>query len=212
MKTKKRAGKEKRAKRQKSIRNLALEEHLASIIQRLEGEKTQLNLEKVVKSASLNKSANRERKKSVSKAIKTKAKQEFYKRHHISDSNYTPLEKFGIYSQFIISPFAGFAYKSNIKENYEFYSHLRAQDEAINTPLSERAIVSGQMMDDYARKFTLNFLFGADMNDISIKEKELMLFSMYDPTQKLLYLAKLSFLGFGTEKMLHAPARDNSLM
>ena len=115
---------------------------------------------------------------------------------------YEALEKAGIYSQLTINPFVGFVYKSNIIENREFYSHLSGTD---IKEASAAATVSSEEMDSYAKKITLNFLMGTDMNDVSVEEKEKMFFAMYDTTQKQVYFAKVDMLGFGHDKTMHAP-------
>ena len=113
-----------------------------------------------------------------------------------------------MYSQISISAFTGFIYKSNVAQNSDFYKHLENDYGISNEPNSERNLVSSEMMDDYARKFTLNFLIGSDMNDISVEVKEKMFNAMYDQTSKLIYLTKVELIGFGHEKTMHVPGYE----
>ena len=123
---------------------------------------------------------------------------------------YEALEKAGIYEQLIINPFVGFSYKSNIKENQEFYQHFEGVDISVTDKLGEKNLASNEMIDNYQRKATLNTFMGTPMfgwggmNNISVEERDLVNFSMYDRAIKLVYLAKASLLGFG-EKTMHAP-------
>lgn len=107
-----------------------------------------------------------------------------------------------IHQQVMIDPYKGFAYKSNVKTNEEFYSHLTS---TIKTPdkQGENHIVSSENMDSYAHKTMLNFVIGealmgiGSMNPVTVEEKEKMAFSLYDPTQKAMYFAKIALTGWG---------------
>lgn len=197
----------KAGKKIKQARDLVLEDHIVKLIEELEKkQKTKQTIDSVVKKS---KKTAIKTKKSKDKKIKEK-EQDFYNNR----LSYGNLEKASIYSQIIINPFVGFMYKSNIKENKEFYSHLMRTEITVTDALGEKNLASSEMMDNYARKTTLNFLMGAPLfgiggvNDISVEERELMNFNMYDRTQKEIYLAKVALIGFGREKTMHAPTMD----
>ncbi|MBW2977916.1 hypothetical protein KY331_03665, partial [Candidatus Woesearchaeota archaeon] len=149
----------KKKSKKKVKEKLVLEEHIKKIIEELE-KKSKDTIETVVKKA-------KPKKKQETKETKKpkKAKSAVYGRRF--DTEYRSLEEAGIYTQVTINPFVGFVYKRNVKENEESYSHLAA-DKTRDT-LGEKNLASSQMMDGYAQKFTLNFLVGTNMNDISIE-------------------------------------------
>jgi len=188
----------------KKAEKLVLDEHIAKIIEELE-KKPKDTIEAVVKKAKPKKEAKEEKKKT------RKAKGMVYGR----GSDYKGLEGSGIYNQVTINPFVGFVYKRNVKENDDVYNHLASQAaDKTRDMLGERNLASNQMMDGYAQKFTLNFLAGTDMNDISVEEKEMMKFNLYDQAQKHIYFAKIALLGFGYNntslKTLHAPMHEKA--
>lgn len=186
------------AQKQDSVQNkkqldFLLEEHIVKLLQKTEKPKEKTIEDKVKKE----------------KAEETKVKEKKQEKTSVHDSyssflkkEYASLDRASVYSQISISAFTGFIYRSNVVQNSDFYRHLESA--IANEPNSERNLVSSEMMDEYARKFTLNFLFGTDMNNISVEAKEKMFNAMYDTTQKQIYLAKVELIGFGHEKTMHA--------
>ena len=170
-------------------KELVLEEHIMKIIEELE-KKPKDTIETVVKKEKPKKEAEEKKSKKTKKG-----KNAVYGRG--KDSEYKGLEDSGIYNQVTINPFVGFVYKRNVKENDEVYTHLAAAADKTRDMLGEKNLASSEMMDGYAQKFTLNFLVGTDMNDITIEEKEMMKFNLYDQSQKHIYLAKIALMGFG---------------
>lgn len=179
-------------KQNKRLAKLILEEHIVNLIKKLET-KPKSKIEKIIKKT----------KPKIEIEIKTKKTKQTQDTYSFASREYQSLEKAGVYSQLIINQFVGFIYKSNVRENKEFYS--QQAELTISDQLGGKNLASSETMDNYARKFTLNFLFGADVNDISIEEKERMKNNLYDQAQNILYQAKVSLLGFGTFKTMHAP-------
>lgn len=184
-------------------RDSALEEHIKKILEKETDKKAiKDSIEAVVKKD------KPETKAEKSKKGKEKKSKGVYGRTG-KDEEYRGLKEAGIYNQVVINPFVGFVYKSNIKENSEFYEHLSYKGELkAGDELGEKNLASDRMMDEYAVKFSLNFLVGTNMNDISVEEKELMFFNLYDQSLQHIYLAKVAILGFGYNntilKTMHA--------
>jgi len=193
-KTKKRV---KNSKPRLKSKDSALEEHVAELIEKQNKTEIKQSIDAVVKKE--NKKAEvKEKKPKKAKTNDVYGKQ--------SKDNYHSLQGAGVYEQIRFSPFVGFLYKSNIKANDEFYQHLEAAEfKAHRDELADHNLASSETMDQYAKKFTFNLLMGTDMNPISVEEKELMFFNLYDPTQRQIYIAKISLLGFNGDKIMHAP-------
>ncbi|MBW2966661.1 hypothetical protein KY342_06170 [Candidatus Woesearchaeota archaeon] len=196
-----------------------LDEHIVKLIEKQNKRAIKDSIDSVVK---------RLKKKQV-KSKKVKA------RNKIKDvyggigkrDEYKGLQGTGVYDQIKFSPFVGFLYKSNIKDNNEFYEHLaqNKNPELKKDGLGERYLASSEQMNDYGRKTMLNFLIGAPMmtsgmSAVTFEEMEVMKFNLYDRTQNILYTAKLKIMGFGdqsqafgsmittTLKTMHAPVND----
>ena len=187
--------------------DLALEEHIARLIEEAENKKSiKQSIDSVVKTTKPKKTKSEKRPKEENK--RKKSEESPYGRRRL-DTEYRGLEDANVYNQVIINPFVGFVYKSNVKENRESYTHLMRSEIAEKTPdkLGERNLASSETMDEYAQKFSLNLLIGTSMNIISVEEKELVFFNLYDRSQQQIYLAKIAILGFGYQRM-HAPMAD----
>jgi len=174
------------------------EEHLVKIIEKIE--------KKLIQKKTIEEKVKQTKTK-LKKPKKKITIKDFYGK--LSKTSYNT-QSSDVYSQIKINPFVGFIYKSNIKENNELYTSENYQEARVSEANGEHNLASSQMMDNYAQKFTLNFLMGTTMNDISIEEKELMMFNLYDPCQKQIYLAKVCLLGFGHEKTMHAPIEEKT--
>ena len=223
---KRKTNSKKLAKPKKQSRDLALEEHIQKLLEKEQNKRAiKQSIDAVVKKEEKKQTKN----KKPSKA-KRKKQENIYGRLGKADKEYHSLREAGVYSQITINPFIGFVYKSNIKANSEVYEHLQygsALEGHRVDKLGEKNLASSQMMDEYGMKVTLNFLAGSammtdGMNPISVEEKELMFFNLYDRTQNLLYVAKLKIMGFGdqgqaygtmfstTLKTMHAPMEDRA--
>ena len=174
----------------------SLEEHIVKLIEAIEKKKV---VKKTIEAIVKKKKVKAEEKTSKEK----KAKDVVYRRW--ARTEYSALEKASVYAQVKIDPFVGFVYKSNVRDNNEFYAHL--ESEILVESAGERNLASDTVMENYARKMTLNFLFMSDVNDVSVEEKETMTFNLYDVTQKAVYLAKVRLLGFAPA--LEAPPVEN---
>lgn len=192
-------------KRVKKSKSLVLEEHIVNLIERYQKSKKEIkqSIDSVVKKE------NKKVKVKAKKKVKVKTKDVYGKSGKRDE--YRSLQGTGVYDQIRFSPFAGFFYRSNIKNNDEFYKHLETSEiKAHRDELGEHNLVSSQGMQEYAKKTTMNALLGeammgiGGMNHISVEEKELMNFQMYDITQKQLYLAEIGFLGFNGNRVMHA--------
>ena len=189
--------------------NEDLDEHIVKLIEESLGKKEiKQSIDAVVKKEKPKKSKTKSKKSKTASKGKTK---DIYGQGSKGDE-YKSLQGAGVYDQVKFSPFVGFLYKSNIKENKEFYDHLNKSPELkMGDDLGERNLVSSEIMKNYAAKTSLNFLIGeglmgiGGMNSISVEEKELMNFNLYDRIQKAVYLAEITLLGFGTDKTMHAP-------
>ena len=184
----------------KRLSDLVLEEHIVKLLQR-QNKPKEKTIEDKVKKEETKETFEKQKKQKRSDNVKD-SYSSFLKKEYAS------LDKASVYSQISISAFTGFIYKSNVAQNSDFYKHLENDYGISNEPNSERNLVSSEMMDDYARKFTLNFLIGSDMNDISVEVKEKMFNAMYDQTSKLIYLTKVELIGFGHEKTMHVPGYE----
>jgi hypothetical protein len=193
-------------------KDIVLEEHVVKLIEKQNKQVIKNSIDAVVKKE------KPKNKKSVVKKAKPKGKiKDVYGGAGRRDE-YKGLQGAGVYDQIKFSPFIGFLYKSNIKNNNEFYEHLaqNKDPELKRDGFGERNFLSSEMVKNYARKTTLNFLMGEAMmgiggvNDISVEEKELMNFNLYDRAQKAVYLAELKILGFGTDKTMNAPLLDKA--
>ncbi len=206
MKTKKRAKKSK--PKLKTTIDSAVEEHIKKIVEVSQSKKEiKQSIDDVVKKE------NKKVKKEKTKAKKTKGKTKDIYGKGVKRDEYGGLQGAGVYDQVRFSPFVGFLYKSNIKGNSEFYEHLaydKSSELKAGDDLGERNLVSSEGMQEYAKKTTMNALLGealmgiGGMNPISVEEKELMNFQLYDPTQKQLYLAEIGSLGFNGDRVMHA--------
>jgi len=203
----------KNSKKEIKIDSKDLEEHIIKLIEKQENkESIKKSIDSVVKKEKPE--AKKEKKKT-----KEKGKKSIYGRIGKADKEYHGLRNSGIYSQIEINPFIGFVYKSNIKENNESYNHLinSALSESKADKLGEQNLASHKTMDDYALKVTLNFLTGVSPlfgmgGGVSIEEKEMMKFNLYDRSQNVIYEAKIAIMGFGynnvTLKTMHAPMHE----
>jgi len=96
------------------------------------------------------------------------------------------------------SAYRGFVYVSNVKDNSEFYSHLIDGTQAGKASSSKEFILLEKDVEKYALKLSLNGMLGQwCYQDITMEEKDRMNNWMYDPTNKQLYMAKLTLLGIG---------------
>lgn len=207
----------------KPSKDLALEEHIIRLLEEQNKKAIKESIDSVVK-----KEEKKKEVKEKKKPTKAKSKKSIYGRLGKADKEYHSLREASIYSQITINPFVGFVYKPNIKDNKEVYEHLQYES-ALEShqfdKLGDKNLASSKMMDEYGMKVTLNFLTGSvmmtdGMNQISVEEKELMFFNLYDRTQNLLYVAKLKIMGFGdqgqaygtkfatTLKTMHAPMQE----
>lgn len=209
--------KQKKGKNSKEIKqkDLALEEHIVKLLERQNKKEIKQSIDAVVR-------------KEKPKKAESKPKKEQKIKERIRDiyakglrDEYRSLHGAGVYDQIKFSPFVGLLYKSNIKENNEFYQHLEygAVLEKHHASLAgERNLVSSEGMDDYGRNTMLNFLIGSPtmtsgMCAVSFEEMEVMKFNLYDKTQNVLYIAKLKIMGFGDQmtvlKTMHAPMDES---
>ena len=204
IKTKKRA--ENSKPRLKNTIDSAVEEHITKIVKKQSKKEIKQSIDAVVKKEKPKKKEVKEK----TKIKKTKNTKEVYGKHSRKEE-YQSLQGTGIYDQIKFSPFSGFLYRSNIKANSEFYEHLEIDRiKSQRDELGEHNLVSSEVMQEYAKKTTMNTLLGeglmgiGGMNPVSVEEKELMNFQMYDPTQKQIYLAELGLLGFNGSRVMHA--------
>jgi hypothetical protein len=198
-KQKKGKNSKKPVRRLKTDRDLG--EEVVKLLEKHNKKEIKQSIDTVVKKES--KKREVKAKKAKKRKVKTK---DIYGKGTKRDE-YRGLQGAGVYDQIKFSPFVGFIYKSNIKGNGEFYQHLEYQGAEIKAgdELADRNLVSSERMDDYGRKSMLNFLMGeammgiGGMNPLSVEEKEVMKFQLYDRTQSILYTAKLKMMGFGDQ-------------
>lgn len=187
----------KRSISSEDISDLIKEEHILDIIKKLEKNRDTKDITDKVKKE---KKDDEEDKKPKKDKISSKVKDAYSLGKNTGNTSYSGLEDSGLYSQINISYFTGFIYKSNIKGNDEFYQHLAAgKDYSNGDQTGEHNLASSRMMDQVGWKFTLNFLIGTDMNDVSVEEKERVKNNLYDPAQKIIYFAKIEHMGFGNQ-------------